>query len=196
MKNGMCRSLDRRLTAVHKVLCIAGEIEFQGCQDFYLGSDGGGCISEIGELVRKTTAHSSQRRRQHRQFKRAWQSSKLVSPTKTLNTDLAPSSDDIEPVQVLREDVEMANDEDEEPLEAEVPRARMNPNNPTSRERQEDEDSGHAVYRNWCAACVEGRGVGGQHRRIVGRRGTGKDDFDRSFRLRFSDTGKRRHFQF
>ena len=37
----------------------------------------------------------------------------------------------------------------------------MNPKNPTSREKQEHEDSGHAVYS---AACVEGRGVGGQHR--------------------------------
>ena len=40
----------------------------------------------------------------------------------------------------------------------------MNPKNPTSREKQEHEDSGHAVCRSWCAACVEGRGVGGQHR--------------------------------
>ena len=54
----------------------------------------------------------------------------------------------------------MGNDEDEEPLEAEIPRIRMNPKNPTSR----DEDSGHAVYRSWCAACVEVRGVCGQHR--------------------------------
>ena len=37
----------------------------------------------------------------------------------------------------------------------------MNPKNPTS---SENEYSGHAVYRSWCAACVEGRGVGGQHR--------------------------------
>ena len=40
----------------------------------------------------------------------------------------------------------------------------MNPKNPTSREKQEHEDSGHDVYRSWCAACVEGRGAGGQHR--------------------------------
>ena len=40
----------------------------------------------------------------------------------------------------------------------------MNPKNPTSREEQEHEDSGHAVHRSLCAACVEGRGVGGQHR--------------------------------
>ena len=40
----------------------------------------------------------------------------------------------------------------------------MNPKNHTTREKQEHEDSGHAVYRSWCAACVEGRGVGGQHR--------------------------------
>ena len=58
----------------------------------------------------------------------------------------------------------MGSEEDEEPLEAEVPRARMKPKKPTSREKQEHENSGHSVYRNWCAACVEGRGVGGQHR--------------------------------
>ena len=46
----------------------------------------------------------------------------------------------------------------------EVPRARMNPNRPTRREKQEHEDSGHAVYRHWCAVCVEGRRVGGHHR--------------------------------
>ena len=40
----------------------------------------------------------------------------------------------------------------------------MNLKNPTSREKQEHEDSGNAVCGNWCAACVEGRGVGGQHR--------------------------------
>ena len=58
----------------------------------------------------------------------------------------------------------MGNEEDEEPLEAEIPRVRLNPMNPTSREKQEHEDSVHVVYRSWCAACVEGRGVGGQHR--------------------------------
>ena len=58
----------------------------------------------------------------------------------------------------------MGNEEDEEPLEAEIPRVRMNPKNPTSREKQEHEDSGRAVCRSWCGACVEGRGVGGQHR--------------------------------
>ena len=40
----------------------------------------------------------------------------------------------------------------------------MNPKNPTSREKQEHEDSGHAVYRSFCAAFVEGREVGGQNR--------------------------------
>ena len=58
----------------------------------------------------------------------------------------------------------MGNEEDEEPLEKEIPRVRMNPKNHTSREKEEHEDSGHAVYRSCCAACVEGRGVGGQHR--------------------------------
>ena len=70
----------------------------------------------------------------------------------------------LEPIEPPREDVEMGHDEDEKPLEAKVPRATMNPKNPTSRAKQEHEDSGHVVFRNWCAACVEGRGVGGQHR--------------------------------
>ena len=55
-------------------------------------------------------------------------------------------------------------DEDEEPTKAQIPRVRMKPKNPTDREKQKHENSGHAVYRSWCAACVEGRGVGGQHR--------------------------------
>ena len=63
-----------------------------------------------------------------------------------------------------RADVEMGNEENEELLDAEIPRVRMNPKNSTSREKQEHEDYGLAVYRSWCAACVEGRGVGGQHR--------------------------------
>ena len=123
-----------------------------------------------------------------------WQSSALVSPTKTLNRGLAPIGDDIEPVGESRADVEMGNEEDAEPLEAEIPRVRMNPKNPTRRENQEHEDSGHAVYRSWCAACAEGRDVGGQRRiELFEERRKRKDDSDRSFRLRFSETGKRRH---
>ena len=68
----------------------------------------------------------------------------------------------------------------------------MNPKNPTSREKQEHEDSGHAVYRSWCAACVEGRGVGGQHR-IELLEEEERERTTRSFRFWFSDTGKRRH---
>ena len=62
-----------------------------------------------------------------------------------------------------RADVEMKNEENEELLDAEIPRSRKNPKNPTSREKQEHENSGHIVYMSWCAACVEGRGVYGQH---------------------------------
>ena len=51
-----------------------------------------------------------------------------------------PIGDDIEPVGRSRADVEMGNEEDEEPLEADIPRVRMNPKNPTSREKQDHED--------------------------------------------------------
>ena len=46
----------------------------------------------------------------------------------------------------------MRKKEDEEPLEADNPSVRMNPENPTSREKQEHEDSRHAVYRSVGAA--------------------------------------------
>ena len=36
----------------------------------------------------------------------------------------------------------------------------MNPKNPTSREKQELEGCGHAVYRSWCGVCVKARCVG------------------------------------
>ena len=59
---------------------------------------------------------------------------------KTLNRYVAPVGGDIVPVGEFRADVEMGNEESEEPLEAEIPRVRINPKNPTSREKQELED--------------------------------------------------------
>ena len=67
--------------------------------------------------------------------------------------DLAPTGDDVESSEIPREDVEMGSGEDEESSEAEVPRASMNPKNPTSREKQEHHVFGQAVDRSWCAAC-------------------------------------------
>ena len=97
--------------------------------------------------------------------KRRWQSAPLVSPTTTLNRDVALIGDDIEQVGESRADVEMGKEEEDEELcEAAIPRVKMNQKNPTSREKQEHEDSGHVFYRSWCAACVEGRGVGRKHR--------------------------------
>ena len=62
------------------------------------------------------------------------------------------------PLGESRADVEMGNDEDEETLGSSNSGVRMNPKNPTSKEKQEHEDSGHALCRSWCVACVEGRG--------------------------------------
>ena len=90
----------------------------------------------------------------------------------------------------------MGNEEDEEPLEAEIPRVRMNPKNPTSREKQEHEASEHAVDRSWCAACVEVQGVGEQHRiELVGGRKRTRERTTPivAFDYVFHDTGKRRH---
>ena len=63
--------------------------------------------------------------------KRAWQKQCAREPNEN-------SEYDIEPIGVSRADVEMGNEEDEESLEAEIPRVRMNPKNPTSRERNKN----------------------------------------------------------
>ena len=63
-----------------------------------------------------------------------------------------------EPIGESRADVEMGNDEDEEPLDAEIPSARKNPKNPTSREKQAHEESGHAAHRKLvCGLCRRSR---------------------------------------
>ena len=81
-ENGLCRSLNRRLTCAHKVLCSAGEIACKGRQDFCFGCDGGFMIpvhSKIGHAMRmhferlvswygRKTAYSSLHPREHLRF--------------------------------------------------------------------------------------------------------------------------------
>ena len=55
-----------------------------------------------------------------------------------MGRDVAPIGDDIGPVGESRADVEMGNEEDEEALEAEIPRVRLNPKHSTSRERNKN----------------------------------------------------------
>ena len=54
-ENGLLRSLNGRLTGVHKVLCSAAEIACKGRQDFYLGHHSGFMIlihNQIGQGMR------------------------------------------------------------------------------------------------------------------------------------------------
>ena len=103
-------------------------------------------LREIGELAWKERTHSHLSRKQHSQFlpelrseinrdrqcegcravfcegdstvrKRVCQSSALVSPTTTLNRDVAPTGDDIEPMGESRADVETGKEEEEVFLE-------------------------------------------------------------------------------
>ena len=90
--------------------------------------------------------------------KRVRQSSALVRPATNLNRDVAPIGDDIEPMVDSRADVQTGNEE--RILRSKSPTVEMNPTNPMSRAEQEREGCGRVVYRNWCAACVETRGVG------------------------------------
>ena len=84
----------------------------------------------------------------------------------TLNRDAVPIGDDIESVGESCVNVETGfeeeEEEEEESLESEIPTVGTNLKNPMSRSEQERQDCGHVVYRNWCAACVEARGVEGQ----------------------------------
>ena len=85
------------------------------------------------------------------------------------------------------EDVEMMNDE---PVQSEVSMARLSPTNPTSREKQEHEDSGHGVYSNGCAASVECRGSELLAEEEDRERTTPSVAYDYGFH----DTGNCRHF--
>ena len=81
-ENGLLRSVNGRLTDLHKVSCTAAEIACKGRQDFYLGHDGGyripihskigqgneNSFREIGEFAWKKRTHSSLSRKQHLQF--------------------------------------------------------------------------------------------------------------------------------
>ena len=142
-ENGLLRSLNGRLTDAHQVLCSAAEIVCKEQQDFYLGHDGGCMVpvhSKIGQGMRthfeklvneygkNDLISSLSREQQNPQCercrpvfceeestvgKRVWQSSALVSPTKTLNRDVARIGDDIESmgnlVQMSKEETKKKN---------------------------------------------------------------------------------------
>ena len=73
---------------------------------------------------------------------------------KTLNRDVAPIGDNIEPIEAPRE---MGNDE------AEIPRARIRIV-PGVERNKKIKIQDKLFIQNGCAASSEGRGVGGQHR--------------------------------
>ena len=45
-------------------------------------------------------------------------------------------------------------------------RTKPGPPNPTTREVDHHEASGHAVYRMWCSDCIQGRGRCNMHRQV------------------------------
>ena len=49
--------------------------------------------------------------------------------------------------------------------ELEVPSLIRTPLAPTQKKREEHEATGHAVYRDWCAACLGAKGIG--QKRVV-----------------------------
>ena len=88
---------------------------------------------------------------------RVWQNSALVSPTR----DVSPIGDDIEPVGESRADGRRWGTLGSRNSQSQKESEESNEQRET---RTRSFRIGHAVYRSWCAACVEGRGVGGQHR--------------------------------
>ena len=57
-ENGLLRSLNGRLTVVHKVLCSAAEVACNRRADFFLGNDSGYMIPIHSKLVGKERTHS------------------------------------------------------------------------------------------------------------------------------------------
>ena len=113
--------------AVYTKCCAALQrSRAKGRQDFYLGHDGwlhdsdsqqnwSGNDNSFREIhINQHCEHFSAAE------KPVWQSSAFVVPMTTLKTDRSPIGDDIEPIESLREDVDMGNDEDEEPSEAQI----------------------------------------------------------------------------
>ena len=86
-----------------------------------------------------------------------------------------------------RADVEMGNDEGEEPLEAEIPRVRMNPKNPTSIERNKDMKIQDTLFKGVGVLFVSKVEVLVDNIELNCWRKS-KNNSDCSFRLRFLDT--------
>ena len=59
----------------------------------------------------------------------------------------------------------VGDDGSDEELEGEELKRVEEIEQPTARQRQEHAEENHAIFRKWCAVCVAGRGLGGQHRR-------------------------------
>ena len=58
--------------------------------------------------------------------------------------------------------------------EVREPRRRNSPSHPTSREIEDHVLTGHANFRSWCAACVQGRGRAERHQ----GEGPGRKEFE------------------
>ena len=88
---------------------------------------------------------------------------------KELPSDLADPFADAEPS--MEPPLVDSDDEGEAPLvskptgeeECQPQRIARDPGIPSQRDVDEHEAGGHATYRAWCEACVEGRGVGNLH---------------------------------
>ena len=178
---------------------------------------------EIGELAWKERTHSSQSWEVRSQFlpeprsevwrnpqrerrravswegestvgKRVWQSSALVSPTKTLNRDVAPIGDDIEPIGGIS--CRCRN--------GKWWRRRTSGSRNSQSQNESEESHEQRETRTWrfrtcclqelvCCLCRRSRCWWTTSNWTVGGRGKRKNNSDCSFRLRFLDTGKRRH---
>ena len=100
---------------------------------------------------------------------------------------MAPIGDEIEPIGESRADVETGNEEDEEPWEAEIRGVRMNPKNQTSKEKQEQEDSGHCYLQELvCRVCRRSRCWWTTSNWTVGEKGNRKNNSDCGLRQRVS----------
>ena len=99
----------------------------------------------------------------------------------------------MEPVGKSRADAEMGNEEDEEPLEAEIPRVRMNPRIQRAERNKNMKIQGMLSAGVGVLLVLKVAVLVDNIDLNCWKKRKRKNDSDRSFRQRFSETGKRRH---
>lgn len=188
-ESGHKRRVTGHVTDVHKVLLSASSVHKKGF-DTWLGSGGGRLIDHSSRLYKELCKTYSrfggvgeiplyEERGVYNLYLRVGESgsqSKVESDSRSLGSVEKPKkkvswADLQEEEETELQEPALAPLEEgelvavEEPVEARRAIPAFDPGQPTQKDIDEHEASGHAVYRAWCPQCIEGWGLGQRHMR-------------------------------